>query len=554
MSGDFTRETFHPAKHYSRVLFQQGRVTLDADPNEQTAILLHALRTLARDLIGPYAAPAVEGGFQIVPQARKGFTIGQGRYYVDGILVENETTCPYDAQPDYPLAADDPVVAETKQPTRKMLFLYLDVWERVITPIQDGLIREVALNGPDTALRAKVVWQVRALDTGEFYQANENNGGQQFDCAGSVANLVAVSAASLAARIDPGDVPDDPCILAPSAKYRGAENQLYRVQIHNSGTAGTAGGATFKWSRDNGSRVTAWLGTFGDQLRVADSRLFDAGCWVEMTDDVLDLQGQPGVLVRVAKVAPGALTLDPASVGAATPFGPALVNPKLRRWDQAQVGEIVLQNGAVPIQEGIDTPVWIGLEDGVQVSFTSGGTYRSGDYWEIPARVATGDVEWPRVTTNGNTVATPLPPRGVHHHYAPLGFLAFDGETFHYQTCYCEFTPGSSCFQFDFTNRRALSTAGVQTAPAPATPAAAAPAPAAPASAAPAPSAAPGQPAAGQTAEAPARAAAQVQVEAARVPLEVNEAVARPVQAAPVQPTPAGNAAGSATSGGTSTP
>jgi len=53
MKGDFTRDTFNPAKHFSRVLLQQGRVALDADHNEQNAILLHYLRTLARDLIAP---------------------------------------------------------------------------------------------------------------------------------------------------------------------------------------------------------------------------------------------------------------------------------------------------------------------------------------------------------------------------------------------------------------------------------------------------------------------------------------------------------------------
>ena len=57
MKGDFTRNTFDPAKHYSRVLSQQGRVQLDADANEQAAILLHYLQTLAADLIGPAGGP-----------------------------------------------------------------------------------------------------------------------------------------------------------------------------------------------------------------------------------------------------------------------------------------------------------------------------------------------------------------------------------------------------------------------------------------------------------------------------------------------------------------
>ena len=68
MPGDFSRDTFDSRKHFSRVLMQQGRVQLDADWNEQTAIFLHYLRTLAKDLMGPYAGPAddVDRGFEIL--------------------------------------------------------------------------------------------------------------------------------------------------------------------------------------------------------------------------------------------------------------------------------------------------------------------------------------------------------------------------------------------------------------------------------------------------------------------------------------------------------
>ena len=41
MQGDFTRDTFDVRHHYTRVLMQQGRVQLDADWNEQTAIRTH---------------------------------------------------------------------------------------------------------------------------------------------------------------------------------------------------------------------------------------------------------------------------------------------------------------------------------------------------------------------------------------------------------------------------------------------------------------------------------------------------------------------------------
>ena len=50
MKGDFSRDTFDPDRHFSRVLMQQGRVQLDADWNEQAAIMQHALRSLVVDV------------------------------------------------------------------------------------------------------------------------------------------------------------------------------------------------------------------------------------------------------------------------------------------------------------------------------------------------------------------------------------------------------------------------------------------------------------------------------------------------------------------------
>ncbi len=57
MKGDFSRLTFDPRKNFSSVLMQQGRVQLDADWNEQGAILLHYVRTLAA---GPEAVVPVD--------------------------------------------------------------------------------------------------------------------------------------------------------------------------------------------------------------------------------------------------------------------------------------------------------------------------------------------------------------------------------------------------------------------------------------------------------------------------------------------------------------
>jgi hypothetical protein len=483
MKGDFTRDTFRISQHFSRVLRQQGRVTLDADPNEQTSILLHYLRTLAQDLIGAHGAPARDGGFILSADSDGGILIGTGRYYVNGVLVENDVEgTTYLSQPDYPVPDDDALRSQILEPAGEDFWVYLDVWERHITPIEDDYIREKALMGPHTCTRAKVVWQLKGLvsegldesrsrtrtilanrrrDRARLVREREAQSDperiaeidagilaidelQAESCIAPLSDLVRISDASLAARVDPGRQFEDPCETAPDAKYRGTENQLYRVEIHRSGEAGVA---TFKWSRDNGSVAAAWLGTTGNDLRVAGARGFSAGTWVELFNDVLELQGRPGTLVKLANVEGDILSVDPDSVPAADTlaWGEELANPKVRRWDQMGNEDILLEEGAVPIREvsAAGDPVWIDLEDGVQVQFSPGGQYRSGDYWLIPARVATGDIEWPE----GDPPPT-LPPHGVLHHYAPIGFATWRNEGMEFTSCRCVFDSMAVCNSF----------------------------------------------------------------------------------------------------------
>jgi hypothetical protein len=435
MKGDFTRVTFDPLKHYSRVLMQQGRVTLDADPNEQTDILLHYVRTLAMDLIGPFAAPALGGGFQLSVDDHQQLVISAGRYYVDGILVENDAPCLYSAQPDRPVGSDDLLIHEAAEQTGKTYWVYLDVWERHITCLDDGWIREKALGGPGTCTRSKVVWQVKAI---EFDSGTD----QEPNCAAPLAGLHAIGTGLMSARVDPGAQSDEPCVLSPQSKYRGAENHLYRVEVHQDGAGGAA---TFKWSRDNGSVVAAWLGTSGNDLEVSSGRGFTAGCWVELTDDTRELLEQPGVLVYVTKVEGQTLTIDPSTKPTedAAAWTETLINPKVRRWDQMDRGDVVLNEGAVPLTESSGDQVnWIDLEDGIQVQFNAGGEYRAGDYWLIPARVATGGIEWP--TSDSEVIA--VQPLGIKHHYAPLGFVRWSDQQLQIRPpCRCVFFPQSDC-------------------------------------------------------------------------------------------------------------
>ncbi|GAA3184525.1 MULTISPECIES: DUF6519 domain-containing protein [Streptomyces] len=464
MHADLSRITYRPERHYSAVVAQQGRVQLDADANEQTAIQLFGSRTLAADLIGPHGGPQGATGFHIElrggPHELDDLVIGGGRYYVDGILCDATRPRPGTPVPAAPAAkegeagpaeADAPAPADEtwtywsqpdgfrdperpgdRLPSQFPYLVYLKVWERLVTAAEDPALREVALGAalPDTAARTKVVWQVLPLPASELGLDGDNPPAQEIRTAfADWARRAAAPACRLAARSrrpDHGD--DDPCLVAPEARYRGPENQLYRVEVHEGGTAGAA---TFKWSRENASPafpVDALDGTWVELASLGgdDKLSLHVGDRVEFVDTAYSSRGEAAPLLRVEEVdLPGRrvrLSGEPAPGVGRRPE----LHPFLRRWDHREPGPHRtvrrgegpgrLRHGAVPVEEG----GWLPLEDGVEVYFEAGGSYRTGDFWLIPARTATGGVEWPTDPARRPLLQHPL---GVVVHHAPLAWV-----------------------------------------------------------------------------------------------------------------------------------
>ncbi|MEV0369974.1 DUF6519 domain-containing protein [Streptomyces sp. NPDC050636] len=465
MHADLSRLTYRPERHYSAVVAQQGRVQLDADANEQTAIQLFQARTLTADLIGQHGGPSGATGFKI--DLRGGsrelddLVIGGGRYYVDGILCE--ATRP---QPGVPVPADghddaddaggtgdagepakppatwtywdqpdgfrDPERPGDRLPSQFPYLAYLKVWERIVTAAEDPALREVALGSalPDTAARAKVVWQVLPLPGTALGLEGDNPPVDEIRKAfADWARKQRTPASRLAARSErPDHADDEPCLVAPDARYRGPENQLYRVEVHD---AGTAKDATFKWSRENGSvtfPVDELDGTWVELANLGNDDKLDLniGDWVEFVDTAYASRGEAEPLLRVEELdLPGRrvrLSDEPAPRVGRRPE----LHPFLRRWDHhensarqspkrgAKAGRP--HHGAVRVEEG----GWLPLEDGVEVYFAAGGTYRTGDFWLIPARTATGGVEWPTDAARRPLLQSPA---GIEAHYAPLAWV-----------------------------------------------------------------------------------------------------------------------------------
>jgi len=466
MSFDLSRKKFNPLDDYFSVVMQQGRVQTDADWNTLVAQLNRHMQAGSLDTFGPSVVPRETADGFLISGTADVIDIGAGRIYVDGLLAENHTdtlkwdarlaeisgtaklsganinaaptglpgTTAYDAQPYYP---NPPAL-----PEEGTYLMYVDVWQRDMTYLQDASLIDVAV-GVDTTARQQTVWQVKFLDGVGALDPTVADA----DIPGW---LETIHPSSARLSTDTGDLTDDdnPCLLPPQAGYKGLENQLYRVQIHDSGPAGTA---TFKWSRDNAvvsARISAISGgndIVVDSLGRDDVLGFHEGDWVEITDDHRDLMGLPGELRRIRlgdgiDNATRTITLE----GAALPIGagngqfpvdgsdqtdPAR-NTRLIRWDHAGIVfqedeseytdlDAAISTGAITIPAA-GTRLF--LEKGILVDFDLESVvdeadfepeYKTGDYWVFSARVNDASIEQ----------LDRAPPMGIHHHYAKLAIV-----------------------------------------------------------------------------------------------------------------------------------
>lgn len=499
MKGDFSRLRFSPSKNYTSVLQQQGRVSVDADANEQCAINDYLRTTETIDVVGVLGGPVHDEGFAINVLGDT-ITIGAGRYYVDGILCENTQALWYSTQPYLinPSPDGPQLLASLRQGSITVIQLYLQVWRRLVTALDDPCLREPALGLADTTARLQTVWRVIAQTVAPPTQTGSTGttsgttvAGVPTNASGGLTLLSDASAARLQIAntsapaavlatnasatgltinqpaattlpvnvgitgnccesmgrtigllLKPGTMSaqtsggsgDCSCQPTPAAGYRSLENQLYRVEIHHAGSQATA---TFKWSRENGSVVAAITSVSGSQVYVdslgPDANLgFAPGQWVEIYDDSNpfgERPNQPGELYQIKSVSPATLSVAMTQPVA---FVDPTRNARMRRWDQsgttAGVTGISLAAGS-----------WLSLENGIEVQFGS-GNFQSGDHWLIPARTATGNIEWPPCDSDGSAFQ---PPHRIEIFTAPLACIQWDGQKQapHVQDCRKVFYP-----------------------------------------------------------------------------------------------------------------
>ena len=273
MGSDRARITYDESRQYRAVVMQQGRVTLEADWNEEWQMVNEELRKDVLDIVGPCCTP--NDGYRVLetgqaPDPLFDFSVSNGTMYVGGMRVFLANPLQYSQQADWvdhlhdPDWVDPSTLGKTKN-RREFIYLYLR--EQEVSAVEESVLREVALGGPDTAQRLRLIQHIQRVSTdkrdcaGALAEAKEKWAGKGLNFDEQTMRLM--SSGTLQASFQDVIPNPDPCEPQAHGGYLGADNQLIRVQI--SGFDEVSNTYRLIWGFDNASFL--YRVTVGDDLK-----------------------------------------------------------------------------------------------------------------------------------------------------------------------------------------------------------------------------------------------------------------------------------------------
>lgn len=268
MASDRARVSYDPSRKWRGLIAQQGRVTLDADWNEASEINAERDRLLTLDFVGPVGTPAAPAaGYIVTAVPAKGgpagsipgdLTIGAGALYVGGDRLDLDGPVTYSGQPEWldyatsSFPAGIPTdsskglwVAPGPSPNGVLELVYLLAFEQEVSAVEDPALADVALGGPDTMQRGRIIQRFVRQTVGSLPKDPSGDwwnpltqsapaglfSGLTFDSA----SMRLQSATTLRVAFSDGGGADGGNAPGTPAGYLGAENQLIRVMVTGSG-------------------------------------------------------------------------------------------------------------------------------------------------------------------------------------------------------------------------------------------------------------------------------------------------------------------------------
>jgi hypothetical protein len=254
VASDRARITFDPTRDYRSVVAQQGRVTLEADVNEAAWMASEALRLETIDIVGPAGTP--DNGYEVsVSSDGTELVVGPGIMYAGGWRFELDKEVELNNQPDWLDQPIPPLPTPTTNAVNVPSLVALLAIEQSVTAVEDQPLREVALGGPDTTARMRLMQHFVQIPTQEDTCAAAAAVLQkQLVTEGLILNpktLELTIEAALKVSFNPPPAPPDPCCPPAQGGYLGADNQLVRVTVTSYDPATRSG--TLLWGWNNAS-------------------------------------------------------------------------------------------------------------------------------------------------------------------------------------------------------------------------------------------------------------------------------------------------------------
>ena len=403
MSSDRARISHDLSRHWRGVISQQGRVALEADANEANAIAAERSRAQLLEIVGPAGAPLVSAGdpdgYSVTAVTDSGgaftgdLTIGAGALYVGGERVVLDADVEYSGQPDWLDTDADSLWVDVEPPaggTNEIVYLLLR--EQEVGAVEDPALLDVALGGPDTSERVRIVQHVvRQTTTAAPVSATDPFGD---------ADLVA-KWTSLGLQLDaPTMRLMSSAALQVEGAYLGAENQLVRVQIAS--VDPQTGAPTLVWGFDNAHYL--------HRVVVDSTNQASGTTTLTLSSQPVDVYHQPRA-GQAVELLEAAARLDSSDYIAAAAGVVTTVTPTGGYQPDTQQLVVSTPVTAPPTQLFVrvweDTVVYTGQavalgDTGLQVSLTlsptaGGGTsaYHVGDYWQFAVRAGSASAIYP---------------------------------------------------------------------------------------------------------------------------------------------------------------
>jgi hypothetical protein len=436
MASDRARVSYDPSRKWRGLVAQQGRVTVEADWNEAAAIQAAGDRAVTLDVVGPVGTP--DDDYAVTEtahgSAEGALRVGPGALYLGGERLALGAAVHLGHQPDWLDKSTGTLwVAPPQHGQRSGTdneLVYLLAIEQEVSALEDPALADVALGGPDTMQRLRILqrfvrWPTRAKRCEEAW------GEVQEAWAGIGLQLCPASMRlESTARLKVGFVtePAAPNASEPAATagYLGAANQLIRVQV----ASVDDGVPTIVWGFDDATFLDKLTSNQVDSsgqlvLTLANAPVDSyhnpvAGQAVELLRDAAYLTpDDPGSAHGFIAAAAGrvyALTQGYDSSSGTVAIAGSLPDS----YEKADQLYLRVWQGSMPAPA--DTVVELtgaGASTGVTVTLSSaGGAFHPGDFWRFALRPGAPNLIYP-----ARCSVAPQPPDGARVLACPVALV-----------------------------------------------------------------------------------------------------------------------------------